>query len=299
MAINRLIHLLLRSIDGIRRKPWLHFLSLFTLAAAFLSFTATLTAAVNLDSILARWIGTAELTIYLKEGVNTEESSRLQQAISQLKGVARVETITPATAKERFAQEIGDLGDMARTLPDTTFPATMDIHLSAETSRNLDARRTLAARLQKVALVDQVELYDDLFERLSALSLVGRLAAWGLGFIALVVAILVVTAVVRASVNARTLEIKVMGLVGATERYVRIPFLLEGALETTGAMLVALLSLHFLINSAETLAGELMPLVGVASLMRLESSTCIGLIGASAIAGLIGARISLRGLTHA
>jgi cell division transport system permease protein len=112
-----------------------------------------------------------------------------------------------------------------------------------------------------------------------------------------VVAILVVTAMTRTGINARSREIQVLGLVGATDRNVRLPFLLEGILEALAAMVIALVSLHFLTNFAEAIAGDFMSLIGAASLVRLPPTTILLLLIGSALTGLVGARISLRGVT--
>jgi cell division transport system permease protein len=295
--VNRIIHLGLRTVDGMRRRPWLYSLSLFTLAAAFLSFTATLTAAVNLDALLAKWAGSGEMTVYLSESATEEDLTRLSAAVSKIDAVSSVTPVTPTVAKARFATDLGALGDMAQTLPTSAFPYSIDVHLTGPESHNFETRRVLAKRIGNVGMVKEVELYDDWFSRLSALTLVGRISAWGLGLIALVVAILVVTAMTRTGINARSREIQVLGLVGATDRNVRLPFLLEGILEAVAAMVIALVSLHFLTNFAETIAGNLMSLIGAASLVRLPSTTILLLLIGSALTGLIGARISLRGVT--
>jgi len=298
MGIHRFYHLLLRAVNGISRRPWLHLLSLFTLAAAFLSFIATLNAAINLDHFLARWVGSAELTVYLGESASKTDLNRLAAAISETQGVARVTPTTPKEARARFVSDLGSFGDMARALPNAAFPSSIDVHLNRAFSRNIEARRALAKRISQVEMVKEVELYDDWFERLSALTLVGRIASFGLGLIALIVAILVVTAVIRIGVNARSKEIEMLGLVGATDRYVHAPFLIEGIIETVMAMLIALLSLHFLTNSAQKLAGDLMPLIGADTLLRLSPTTIFLLLVGSALVGLGGARISLKGIAR-
>lgn len=295
--VNRIIHLGLRTIDGIRRHPWLYSLSLLTLAAAFLSFAATLTAAVNLDALLAKWAGSGEMTVYLSESATEKDLARLSTAVSKINEVSKVAPVTPKAAKMRFANDLGALGDMARTLPISAFPYSIDVHLKDPASHNFETRRVLATRIEKVGMVKEVELYDGWFSRLSALTLIGRISAWGLGLIALVVAILVVTTMTRTGINARSREIEVLGLVGATDRHVRLPFLLEGVLETVLAMSVALVSLHFLTNFAESIAGDIMSLIGTASLVRLPPATIVLLLVGSALTGLIGARISLRGIT--
>ena len=178
--VNRIIHLSLRTVDGMRRRPWLYSLSLVTLAAAFLSFAATLTAAVNLDALLAKWAGSGEMTVYLSESATEEDLRRLSAAVSKIQAVAEVSPVTPQAAKLRFAEDLGSLGDMARALPSSAFPYSIDVHLKDPDAHNFETRRVLAARIEKVGLVKEVELYDDWFSRLSALTLVGRISAWGL-----------------------------------------------------------------------------------------------------------------------
>jgi cell division transport system permease protein len=85
---------------------------------------------------------------------------------------------------------------------------------------------------------------------------------------------------------------------GATDRYVRLPFLIEGTVEALMGMIVALVALHFLANFADGLAGDLISLIGAANLVRLPSTTVALLLAGSALTGLTGAGLSLRGLAR-
>ncbi|MBN2525558.1 MAG: FtsX-like permease family protein [Deltaproteobacteria bacterium] len=298
-TVYRVAHILLRAVSGFRRRPWLHFFSMFTLAAAFLSFTATLTVALNLNQLISGWIGNSEMTVYLKEGTSREEMTQLQNAVLAIDGIDKVSVTSREAARAQFARDLGAYGDIGATLPKSAFPASLDIFLSDALTHSSDARHQLAARLSKVNMIEEVELYDDWFERLSAMSTMGRTAAWGLGILAAVVAILVVAATVRTGVSARRREISVMRFVGATQTYVRLPFLIEGAFEATVAMLLALLALHYMMNHVDSVLGSIMPLLGGGNIMRLTSSIVLLLILGGFMAGLIGARLSLRKLEEA
>ncbi|HUT77773.1 MAG TPA: permease-like cell division protein FtsX [Polyangia bacterium] len=291
---HAVLHLLGRSLGGFRRRPFIYLLSVITLAAAFLSFVATLTAALNLDALLDRWVGDAELTVYLEDGASPAETEGLASAVAAVEGVARVEAVTPEQARERFAADLGIGGELVPGLPAGAFPASLEVHLSPGLARDAEQRRALAARLGRVDRVGDVELYDDWFERLSALGLIGRLSAWGLGLLALVVAVLVVAATVRSGVASRRREIEVLRFVGATDRYVRAPFLIEGVLEIVAAMGLALLGLHLLLGRVETVAGQILPLVGGSALIRPGAAMLFALALGGIGAGLLGARLTLR-----
>jgi len=294
--MHRVVHILRRTLDGIRRRPWLHLLSVVTLAAAFTSFAATYTAALNLDNLVARWVGTAELTVYLRQDATADDLIRLAEAVSSTEGVARVEPVTPTLAREGFAEGLGSHGELARGLPEAAFPASLEVHLTERLSRDQRGRNDLAARLAEVEMVGDVEAYDGWFERLSAISLVGRLSAWGLGLVALVVAMLVVAASVRAGVSSRRREIEVLRFVGATDRYVRLPFMLEGALEAALAMGIALIVLQLGIGWFEGFAVDVLPLLGAESIARPGGMTLLVLLLGGAAAGIFGSRLSLRRL---
>jgi len=287
-------YLLRRSLGGFRRRPLIRALSVATLAAAFLSFAATLTAALNVDALLHRWIGDAELTVYLEDGAGPAEAERLSVALAAVAGVARIETVTPEQARERFAADLGSHGELARDLPAGAFPASLEVHLADELARSPARRRDLAARIARVERVGEVEVYDEWFERLSALGLIGRLSAWGLGLLALVVAVLVVGATVRAGVVSRRREIEVLRFVGATDRYVRTPFMIEGVLEIAAALALALLALHVLLSRVESVAGDILPLIGGGSLLRPGITLLSAMICGGIAAGLTGARLTLR-----
>lgn len=297
--IHKATHILLRASSGIRRRPWLHFFSTFTLAAAFLSFAATLTVALNLSQLIGNWVGNSEMTVYLKDTTTPAEMKKLKSAVLAIDGIEEVKATSKEEARNNFSKDLGTYSEYGSSLPENAFPASLDIYLSDALSKSKDGRHHLAARLSKVNMIEEVELYDDWFSRLSAMSTMGRTAAWGLGLLAAVVAILVVAATVRTGVSARRKEISVMRYVGATQRYVRLPFLIEGAVEATIAMLLALLALHYLMNHVDTVVGSILPLLGGGSIIRLEFTVLASMVIGGFLAGLLGARISLRKLEEA
>lgn len=292
--MHRVLHVVRRTFSGMRRRPWMHALSVVTLAASFLSFAATLTAARNVDALLARWLGGAELTLYVRDGVPAEEVARLAAAITEIDGVRAADVIAPQEARDRFAADLGALGDIAVALPSTAFPTAIDVSLGGALAHSPPGRRALAARLGAVRGVEEVELYDDWFDRLAAASLVARLAAFGLGALALVVAVLVVAAAVRTSVSARRREIEVLRFIGATDGYVRLPFLIEGAIEAALAMGLALALLAALMAQLDGALADVLPLVGVGGLTRLGGAATIALLIGGLAAGTFGAALTLR-----
>jgi cell division transport system permease protein len=291
--IYKIVHILKRATGGIKQRPMLHLFSTLTLAAAFLSFAATLTVAQNLNSLIDGWVGNSEMTVYLKSDTSEANLEKLRIAISEINGVDNVISTTSQEAREQFSKDLDAFSKNSVVLPQAAFPASIDIHLSNNFAQSPSKRHNLASRLTKVNMVEEVELYDDWFTRLSAMSTMGKTAAWGLGILAAIVAILVVAGTVRQGVTARRREISVMRFVGATDHYVRMPFLLEGAMEATIAMGIALVSLSYIMNHLVIVMGDIMPLLGGNSIIRLDTEWFIYLFAGGILAGVLGARLSL------
>ncbi len=290
---NHLISLLKRATDGVRRRPWLHALSICTLFSTFLCFALTMAVARNLDHFIARWVGGAELTVYVKDGVLPSDVDRLIAALAETKEIERADRITEERARQILAKEMGEYGDMVLSLPQSAFPLSVEVRLKAAYAADADARKHLAERISALSMVEKVDLYDEWFSKLSALSAVGRTVSWGLGLSALVVAMLVISATVRSGIAARAREIEVLSLVGATERYIRFPFLLEGALEAAMAMALAVLCLEMILSKAAVALLGVMPFIGAGSLSGFSREVSLVLIAAGAAAGMLGSRLSL------
>jgi cell division transport system permease protein len=290
---NHLLSLLKRAADGARRRPWLHVFSVCTLFSTFLCFALTLAFAQNLDRIIAHWVRGAELTVYVKDGVPPADVDRLIAALSETKEIERVDRIGEDRAQQIFAAEMGEFGDMVRALPKSAFPLSVEVNLKDSYSTDAEARKHLADRISALSMVDKVDLYDEWFSKLDAARTASRIVSWGLGFSALIVAILVISATVRSGISARAREIEVLSLVGATERYIRFPFLLEGAMEAALAMGLAVVCLEALLSKAESALTSVMPFIGVGSLSGFSVQVSLMLIGGSALAGMLGSRLSL------
>jgi len=91
----------------------------------------------------------------------------------------------------------------------------------------------------------------------------------------------------------------VLRLVGATETYVRTPFLIEGGIEAAIAMGIALFCLQQMMNHVDAVVGGIMPLLGGGRILRLESTWLLFMVVGGLLAGLVGARLSLRRLEEA
>jgi cell division transport system permease protein len=247
---------------------------------------------VNLAVMLDGWQGRPGLSVYFRPDADLAGAERLQRQLAGEPGVLAVTLTTPEEALDAF-QRIAGLADALAGLERNPLPASLRVVVSDATGTDvLDA---LAARIRGEPAVDEVSIEHAWLQRLRALTdLVRRLGAV-LGVLFGVGAVLVASTSVRLAIESRLDELRVMKLVGATEAYIRRPFLYLGLLYGFGGALVAAMMISTLLLVLEpplvTLFGsygEAPAIVGFTPLFFAQ------LLGVGAVLGVGGALLAAR-----
>jgi cell division transport system permease protein len=214
------------ALQGLRHSPFVHLVAITTIAIAL--FTAGLARAAvrTLDALVASIGGEVEMTVYLADGTSGEAAASLATAWQGLSGgAARV--VSPAEAADRLRGELGDLGDALKDLPDNPLPETIELRIPPS-ARTPEALQTLASEVKKAPAVTGVDYGEQAVARLSSISAAVKYGG-AVAFVIVVVAtIIIVAATLQLAIYARRDEIEIQKLVGATDRFVKVPFLLEG-----------------------------------------------------------------------
>jgi cell division transport system permease protein len=282
---------IVRARRGLRDDFKLYLVAISSLTVAFLCLGAALIAVENLSAVEARWGQSGRLSVFLKDGARPEDVQRLRAILGELPEAEAVEYVSPAAARERFLEQAEiDVGMAA--LPADVFPASVEVALMAGTP--VQRIETIAMRVARHGAVEDVETYRSWFQRLDALLVAGRGAAGALAFLVLVCVVAVVGNTIRLAVAGRRDEIEVMKLCGATDGFVRHPFVLEGAFQgfvASGLALVLLLIAFVMMRS--TVDASLAMITGVRAVF-LHPGVAAGLVLAGAGIGALGSTLSLR-----
>ncbi|HEY8076558.1 MAG TPA: permease-like cell division protein FtsX [Labilithrix sp.] len=276
-------------------REWrLHALSVFSLAVAFVCLGAALLVLTNLRSVEERWAHAGRASIYLKDNAAAQDVEALKQALTNVPGVTAVRYVSPAQARQDFGQkELGAKQELA-ALPVEAFPASIEVEVRPDLT---DAEiADIVGKLQRLPAVDDVETYQAWTERLARLIKGGVAAAALLALVVFASVLAVVGSTIRLALQRRRTEVEVLKLVGATDRFVKGPFLVEGmsqgAIGATAA--IALLAALFLVVRGR-LDAELASLVGVEPSF-LPWYVAVGMVGVGMLLGMVAALLGLRRL---
>ncbi len=226
------------------RRDWrLQALSVFSLSVAFICLAAAILVVTNVEALRDRWSRAGRATIYLKDAAKEPDVAALSQALSQTEGVSRVRRVTAEEARK----EVISSDESLAALPVEAFPGSLEVAFNDTITD--EQLQTIALKLRALPAVDTVETYEKWTDRLSALLGGGVTAALFLAVIVLGAVVSVVGSTMRLLLQRRKIEVEVLRLVGATDNFVRTPFVVEGA--TQGAMgaglAIAVLFVLFLI----------------------------------------------------
>jgi cell division transport system permease protein len=224
-----------RALRGVREHVRTQVVSVATVALALFCLAASALVAQNINELSRRWGGPVRMTVYLADGANAEQVDALRAALGSLPEVSSARYVSPSESRALVA---GDDHVMASASTEL-FPATVELSLTpgvADSSRI----ESLASRVRRLPTVSDVETYQGITGQLQSVLSGGRNATVIFGLIVLLCAIAVVSNTVRLSLHARMREVEVLRLVGASHRYVRSPFLAEGALLGGGGAVLAL-----------------------------------------------------------
>ena len=274
-------------------REWqLHSLSIFSLAVAFVCLGAALLVVTNLKAIEERWAHAGRASIYLKENTTQDEVDAFKAALTRVPGVASVHYVSSGEARADFSdRELTTKSELA-ALPVEAFPASIELEVRPDMA---DAELTaIVAKLRQLPAVDDVETYQAWTERLARLVRGGVAASALLALVVFAAVLAVVGSTIRLALQRRKTEIEVLKLVGATDRFVKGPFIMEGSVQgAMGAMgaLALLAALFFLVRGR--LDAELAALIGVEP-QFLAWYSALGMVALGAVLGATAAMASMR-----
>jgi cell division transport system permease protein len=268
------------AIRGFRRAPLLSALGITTIAFSLFAFGLFGLIAINIRHALAQVEERVEIRAFIADGTPIEASTALLADVEAYPEVAAATYVSPDEALERARRELGEFSDVFES---AVLPASIDVHLR-EGFRAPATVSAVAQRLRAYEFVEDVRYGEDWVEKLHRLRTIAGIAGTALGVTFAIVAAIIIGATIRMSVMARAREIEIMRLVGATDAFIRRPFLLDGLVKGIIGGVAALI----LTYAAYRLATQL-----VTGMAFFDAGIAmLGLLG-GAIIGVVGSAVSV------
>jgi cell division transport system permease protein len=265
------------AMRAFKRAPMLSMLSVTTIAFSLFAFGLFGLVALNLRAALRQVEERVEVRAFVAQGTEPEATSAAVGDVAAFPEVESVRLVTEEQALERARVELGELEDV---LEAGILPASMEVRLRPG-QRDPATVRAVARRLESYDFIDDVRYGEEWVEKLYRLRNIATAAGITLGVTFALVALIIIGSTIRMAVLARSREIQIMRLVGATDAFIRAPFLVEGFMKGAlgGLMALGLTWLTYRVVGQYVLQAEFFaPALGLAGIV---AGALIGLLGSA------------------
>lgn len=243
----------------------------------------------NITRAMERWRSDAQIVVYLDESLKASEIESLSRELSALPWTESLVEVGQDAARERFRTRFPDLREVLDELERSPFPTSLEIKAKGEPAE-IAARVAALSELEGVKAVDSDAQWLDSINAAAAVAGVFGLV---IGAVLMVAAAVSIASVVRLSTFVYRREVAAMRLIGATEFFVRGPFVVEGVLQGLAGAGLALATLwlgHWALGEASLPWFVQEALIG----SFLTPPQALALLTLGVTAGLVGGLIPVR-----
>jgi len=223
-------------------------------------FTAITTVAITLfivgffliiiydvQGVLASVKSQVEVAVYLKDNITVELKTYLEGEIKSWEEVSEVVYVSKDAALEKFKTENAG-SEILKEIQGNPLPASFEIRLKSPEKVDQIALRFVAKDGAYVEGVDEVIYGQNYVQKIFSITAIAGSIAFLIIIILLLAAVVLIFNTIRLSIHSRRKEIEVMKLVGATNWFVRIPFIFEGFFEGFVGSAISAVLLYFITN---------------------------------------------------
>ena len=246
--LSRLTYTLRETWASFKRNVTLTVAAIITSAVSLLIFGLTLLIQHGFDNLLVKWEGGIEMIVNVRAQASDDQRAVIAAALDQQRGVI-IQSYEYCDVECSLADADRVLaGDPTsrELLDETNIPTQFKVVPNEGTE--VDTLRALKASYRDLPNVYSVELAEDQIDLIAKLKGFAGLYTTGLAIALMFAAVLLIWNTIRTAMYARRREIEVMKLVGATDWFIRIPFMLEGLIQGVIGGVVACLGLWFVNN---------------------------------------------------
>lgn len=291
--MRRLAYLVKEAMTNIRLNRTTTLIAVSSTAFTLACFGVFLLLYLNLRGVVSSLQDDIKVVVYLHDGLSAQGLSDLQQRLKSEREVAALSYVSKEQALADFREQFPSEYHLLQGLGENPLPASFVVTL-APRFRSSEAVKQWAKRLTTVPGVAQVQYSRDWIENLATVIGFIELGAVAVGSILSAASVTIIASTIRLTLYARRDEIEILRLVGATGAFIKIPYLLEGAV--LGAV-GSLLSLAILRGGFDLFKLQLGPtgrFLGVESWLNFfPGHVSLWIIMAGLALGFTGSLVSL------
>ncbi len=276
---------------GIRRSGIMSVVSLAIITVSLVVFGAFLLAVFNFGNIVASLGSKVEIVAYMDKDMDQYTANTFVMQISQIEGVSSVKYIPKEEAWGNFKQDFEGRLQLQELVKDNPLPNTFVIKVKAPEMISI-----VAKKISNITSIDEVRYSGRLADRFQKLLDALRFGGFVLVGLLILATLLIVVNTIRLTVIARQTDIAIMKLVGATNIFIKWPFIIEGILLGVIGSAISFIIIKFSYDIIILRVQSALPFVPLITSKAQLSWIYGGVCAVGVILGMLGGYISVNSM---
>ena len=272
------------SFAGFHRRKLTTGVTILIMGSSLLVLAVLTLATLNLGYLLESARASIDVRVFLKEGLADAEVAQLQPRLVVIPGVQQVNFITPDAALHEFRASLGEDADILDLMDTNPLPASYHLTLNPN-ARNLDAVRAIRDEIAAWPESGDVVFNQAWVDALEAWAFRFQVASLVVGLVVFFAAVFVISNTVKLTMAANARVISIQKLVGATNGFIRTPYLMEGIIQ---GLLAGLLAMGLLAGAGHIFGDQ------VGDVVFFAPGQIAGFIGFCVLLGFLGSWSAMR-----
>lgn len=290
MRFSSVRYLLKEGVRNIWVNRMMSFASVGVLVACLLMTGAATLFSMNLNMAMTSLEEDNSITVYMADNLPTLKSIQVGEEMKKLENVESCEFVPKGEALEKLMESMGDDGTIFSSLLGDDNPLNDVFKVKM---KDLSQYKETAQKISALEGVYKVRDYSDVAQKLTSLDNLVTTAGFWIVLILSLVSVFIISNTIRITMFSRRLEISVMKSVGATNSFVRIPFVVEGIIIGLFSGLVSSGLLSLVYNKTLQTITDIVPFFQPLPLGSVLGNIILLFIGAGAFFGAVGGGISI------
>ncbi len=280
-------------LDNLRKNFGINLMAVGIIGLALLILGIFLLIGVNLNAVVKHWGDQIQISVYLVDDLDATGTDKLRRKLLEMEEVLDTEYVSRDEALARFEGMLAGEADLLRGIEGNPFPASFEVKLAAD-FRTLSGVEKTAKKITLINGVDEVAYGREWLENFLAIIRIIKLVTVVVGTLILSSAVFIIYNTIKLTMYSRREEIGIMKLVGATDFFIRLPFVMEGVTQGVASALLSLLVLWLTFAVALKSMDLPFSLLAGATPLFLPFHLIGIFVISGAVLGVVGSMVSFR-----
>lgn len=291
MKISTLKYFSIDAFKSLKRNRTLSVASIITVSLTLFMFGIFLIAMLNANKLVKNVESKLEVQVFLKEKISESDKNNIEKTVKNINGVVQVSYETKEQALEKYKEQLGEKNegllkgfDKENPLPESYIVKVKSPELVQVVVSNIEKKSGVEEVVANRELVDRIAAFTKGIKWVGAAALI----------ILIPISLLLIGNTIKLAVYSRRREIGIMKFVGATDGFIRWPFIIEGIVIGLIGSLVSGLLLHYSYNLIYHKLSVSVPMLNLVSSTYILGNVLWIFILSGIIIGSVGSIMSIR-----